>query len=151
MQRKIFRQYMVRVSSRQGPEDMRRLVLRRWRKLTERDLEDAGGDRSVLARIIAKRHRIHVGEAKRQLRDFLRVVAPGKAVGGKRARRAAERLEWASPEEGSPAAGTGTAGSGSLAGETGGVPERTGSTSERHSDSLARGGMAGEPGTDPIR
>ena len=66
------------------------LVRRRWDRLTDEDIELAGGDRARLARRIAKRYRITVTEARRQVQQFARTVRATWALrrGRKRIRKA---------------------------------------------------------------
>lgn len=74
-------------------EAWRSLVLRQWPALTPEDLLEAGEERADLARVVARRCGVGVGEAKRQVRDLLRTASAGEGrpSGGKRARRAEER------------------------------------------------------------
>ena len=149
------------------------LVRGQWPELTPADLEEAAGERGAFARIIARRYCIPVGAAKQQVRDFLRTVGTGgagRAPGGKKARRAGERIrslggegETAAPTEEQGAGGAdveSTSGSvvvnisGSVVGstvdvigvadtETGGVDGWSGGWREAESP----GGLGGHSGT----
>lgn len=156
MQRRSPGQEISRMSREASRLETQRLVRLRWTELTELDLEDAGEDRAALARRIAERYRIRVGEAKRQVRDFLRVVAVAGSLGGKRGRKALQRFDAALPEgdlPGKPASGGPGGGVGSrpggLAGGTGSDREAPGDGFDRHSEAMVPGGLAGGIGTDP--
>lgn len=102
---------------------------RQWDRLTEADLQEAGGSRRVLARKIATRYEISVREAKRQVRDFVRVMRiaeGGRPSGGKRVRKAAARAAE------------------SIAGA---VSEGVGDLRRRLAKVLSMGGLAGQTGT----
>lgn len=72
-----------------------RLVRRRWRLLTDDEVEEAAGDRAILARLISARYGISLRRAKQQVTDVARVARIARAHGrrstGKRMRRALER------------------------------------------------------------
>ena len=53
------------------------LIVQRWERLTQADLQATAGVRADLARRIARQYHIPVGEAKRQVHRFLRAVAAG--------------------------------------------------------------------------
>jgi hypothetical protein len=156
MQRRSLGQEISRMSREASRLETQRLVRLRWAELTERDLEDAGEDRAALARRIAERYGIRVGEAKRQVRDFLRVVAVARSPGGKRGRKALQRFDAALPggdlpgELASGGLGGGVgAGPGGLAGGIGTDPEAPGGSFGRDSEAMVPGGLAGGIGTDP--
>lgn len=68
------------------------VIVKTWKRLTEQDVEEVSG-RGALARKLAQRYDVPVREAKRQVRDFLRVAAARKSIGGKRGRSAVARME----------------------------------------------------------
>ncbi len=84
MQRKILLEIKQRANREESP------ML--WERLTEEDIEEAAG-RGALARKLAERYGVPVREAKRHVRDFLRVALGSKSIGGKRGRRAEARME----------------------------------------------------------
>jgi hypothetical protein len=122
-----------------GQHEMARLVQARWSQLTAADVEAAGKDRAALARIVARRYGVPVNRAKQEVRDFLRVVGPGKTPGGKRGRRAVERLDWNLESRDSIESGPG------------GDVRIDSDEAEERVESAIPGDLAGGIGTDPER
>lgn len=138
-------------------------VQQQWPGLTPRDVRESGG-RADLARRIAWRNGVTVGEAKRQVRDFLRALRlerDGRAPRNARLRKAVERTRsggsgleqggWTAAEPPGGLAGEsgtdedlGVAGPHAAAGAEAG--SRTGTPDERPDRGPAAEGPAGDLG-----
>jgi hypothetical protein len=137
-------------------------VQEQWPQLTRSDIEFVAAHRSGLARQVAKRYGLAVGEAKQAVNDFLLL---GGQAGKKRQLKRLEPEAPASARRGRLVAKVGTyvveaKSAGGLGGESGTKPKRTragaggrfGQRVTKTKRTTARaGGLAGKSGTRPKR